>query len=53
MFVALYTFMDSGIQTTGKANELCSVMIVRKNGFHSVIMAYMLQVAEIATQRCS
>ena len=35
--------MGSGIQNTGKGNQLLSVMNVCRHGFKNDVMAYMLQ----------
>ena len=44
-------FMGSGIQTTVKANELCSIMVVYRHGVQNRIIAYMLQIGETTIQR--
>ena len=38
--------MGNGIQTTVKANELSSVMIACRHGFHNGVMVYKLQIGE-------
>lgn len=43
--------MGSGIQTTVKANELCSIMVVYRHGVHNRIIAYMLQIGESTIYR--